>query len=198
VPAAILIPVSPFEEGKSRLAPVLSKAQRAALGERFFRHVLSIAVRAVPDGHCFVISRSAAVLGLASRDGAQGVLERQRGLNEALMQGATVARTQGATGLLVLSSDLPLLGREDLDAMLALCAQASAVIAPDAGDTGTNALWLSPPGLIPYAFGEGSFARHRRALEDAGHQAQVIRRRGLACDVDSPEDLERLRADGWT
>jgi len=197
VPAAILIPVSPFEEGKSRLAPVLSDGQRAALSQRFFRHVLDVAIGCVPAEHCLVISRSTAVLGLASRAGAQGILERQRGLNEALVQGTAVARTQGATGLLVLSGDLPLLDKEELDAMLALCADAPAVIAPDAGDTGTNALWLSPPGLIPYAFGEGSFARHCAALEAAGEQATVFRRRGLMCDVDSPEDLEQIRSDGW-
>ena len=197
MPAAILIPVNPFEEGKSRLAAALSAGQRAALNRRFFRHVLDIAIASVPSGHCLVISRSAAVLGIASRAGAQGILERQKGLNRALAQGAGVARTQGADGLLVLSSDLPLLSAKDVGRMLDAGADAAVVIAPDAGETGTNALWLAPPTLMPFAYGEGSFAAHREAAEAKGHTAVVIRSKGLACDVDTADDLRQLRAEGW-
>jgi 2-phospho-L-lactate guanylyltransferase len=197
MPAAILIPCNPFEEGKIALAEALSPGQRTALGRRFFEHVLEVATGCVPAGHCLVISRSAAVLGLASRGGAQGILERQHGLNQALVQGAAVARTQGADGLLVISADLPLLTAKDVGAMIEAGADAPIVIAPDAGETGTNALWLAPPAVIPFAFGKASFAAHREAALANGHSPLIIRSKGLACDVDTPEDLRQLRAEGW-
>ena len=59
----------------------------------------------------------------------------------------------------------------------------------DRTGTGTNALLLARPGLIPYRFGEGSLAAHRAAAEANGLRFAICERAGLATDIDQPEDL---------
>ena len=64
------------------------------------------------------------------------------------------------------------------------------VVAPDRREEGTNALLVKPPGLIEFAFGVGSFARHLRLAAQAGAHVREYRSPTLALDVDLPEDLE--------
>ncbi|HST41030.1 MAG TPA: hypothetical protein VLK58_16060, partial [Conexibacter sp.] len=60
--------------------------------------------------------------------------------------------------------------------------------------TGTNALLLSPPDAIAPAFGAGSCARHVAAARRAGATCRVLRLPSIALDLDTPDDLEALRA----
>ena len=63
-------------------------------------------------------------------------------------------------------------------------------IAPDRHNEGTNALLVCPPGLIRYAYGIGSFARHCELARQAGARLEIVHRPGLALDLDLPEDLD--------
>jgi 2-phospho-L-lactate guanylyltransferase len=67
------------------------------------------------------------------------------------------------------------------------------VLAPDRRQAGTNALLVSPPGLIEYVFGPSSFDRHRASALAAGARVLVCDRPGLALDLDLPEDLGLFR-----
>jgi 2-phospho-L-lactate guanylyltransferase len=64
-------------------------------------------------------------------------------------------------------------------------------VAPDRLGTGTNGLALSPPGVIGFRFGAGSFAAHRAEAAAAGLEPVIVTRPGLAFDLDTPEDLAR-------
>jgi 2-phospho-L-lactate guanylyltransferase len=64
------------------------------------------------------------------------------------------------------------------------------VVAPCRHGTGTNALLIQPPGLIPFAFGPGSFAAHCAAARAAGVEPVIYRSATIALDLDTPEDLE--------
>ena len=58
----------------------------------------------------------------------------------------------------------------------------------DQHGSGTNALLISPPGLIEPQFGTGSRELHRRAAAAAG--ATFLELAGpLELDVDTPDDL---------
>ena len=48
--------------------------------------------------------------------------------------------------------------------------------------------------VLPLCFGENSFARHQQAAKVARTRWRVVRARGVARDVDEPEDLDRLDA----
>lgn len=183
----ILIPVRPFEEGKTRLATVLGPAERTALNRRFFDHVFGVACQAVGPARCIVVSRSAEVRDLAEAAGARAVVETGNDLNAALTQGA--AEVPAGEAVLVLSTDLPGLGVDDVEAMIAAGEGAEVVIAPDAIGEGTNAFLLGRAGLIPFLYGPNSFTSHSTASAEARLTLQRIDRPGLAMDVDTADQL---------
>lgn len=187
----IVIPVRAPERGKSRLAPALSGAERAALNRRFFDHVLGVALQVAP-GRCHVISRSPEMLARAEAAGAHPMVEWSEGLNPALEQAA--AQLGGDASILSLSTDLPLLGEDDLQAMIAAGRCGPVVAAPDLAGTGTNALLLARPGLIPYRYGPKSLAAHRAEADRRALAFRALALPGLARDIDTPADLLTLRA----
>src|SRR3990172_28777 len=63
-------------------------------------------------------------------------------------------RQYGVSAVLVLPADLPLLAGEDVQSLIAHAQNPPVVaIAPDRHQQGTNALLITPPGLIEYEFG---------------------------------------------
>ena len=68
------------------------------------------------------------------------------------------------------------------------------VIVPDRHGSGTNALLLEPPQVMPPSFGAGSFARHAALARAAGAEVKVSELPSLSLDVDTPADLAALRS----
>lgn len=68
------------------------------------------------------------------------------------------------------------------------------VLSPDLSETGTNAVLRWRHQSLPLCFGEHSFARHQQAAEATETPCRVVRAKGVARDVDEPEDLNRLDA----
>ncbi len=64
------------------------------------------------------------------------------------------------------------------------------VVVPDRHHQGTNALLVSPAGLIQYSFGPGSYQIHCERAQQAGARLEICELPSLALDVDLPEDLE--------
>lgn len=64
------------------------------------------------------------------------------------------------------------------------------VITPDRHRRGTNALLISPPGLIRYEYGPDSFQKHCHQAKKAGARLEICERGSVALDIDFPEDLE--------
>jgi 2-phospho-L-lactate guanylyltransferase len=173
-----VIPTKPHAEAKSRLAPVLTDSQRADLSRWLLRRTVRLARQVI--GPVVVVSRDPAILTQAETQGAWGLPEVSTGLNLALTQAAHFARDQGATALLVLPTDLPRL----------TAATHLLVIAPCRRRTGTNALLMRPPNLIPFLFGPDSFAAHCAAARAAGVEPLIYRADSIAFDLDTPEDWE--------
>ena len=193
----IVIPVRSLTDGKRRLAPVLAPDERAGLVRRMFLRTLEAAIEAGPP--VLVVSPDPAALALARDRGATGLEEPHPvELNHALELAAREAAARGATALLVVSADLPDLGAEDLRAMLppppaAPSASVGAVvrIAPDEAGIGTNALYVRPPGLLSFEYGETSCRRHLDQARAHGARVERVERPGLRFDLDTPDDLER-------
>ena len=193
----IVIPVRSLTDGKRRLAPVLDPDERAGLVRRMFLRTLEAAIEAGPP--VLVVSPDPVALTLARDRVATGLEEpRPVELNHALELAAREAAARGATALLVVSADLPDLGAEDLRAMLppppaAPSAPAGAVvrIAPDEAGIGTNALYVRPPGLLSFEYGETSCRRHLEQARALGARVERVDRPGLRFDLDTPDDLER-------
>lgn len=192
----VIIPVKPFADGKSRLKPILSDAVRYDLNRRMCGHVLSVAKSVLAASRIIVVSADSAALALAESHGAIQVMESQsNGLNAALTLGAKTAIKRGAGSALILPTDLPALTGGDIAALRKeLRNPPSAVIAPDRRNEGTNALLLSPPDAFAFRFGANSFALHRQAAHGSAIDPAIIRRDGLAFDIDTPEDYQEFES----
>ena len=196
-----IIPVKPLNRAKSRLSGVLSQEQRTAFAEAMLRQVLATVTDVPQVVGTLVISRDSRVLAIARDYGAKTVQESgSPELNPALMRATEVVRTWGCTAVLVLPADLPFISRQDVVNMIEMDKDGPAVVlAPDRERDGTNALLIRPAGLIDYAYGPGSFARHVNLARDAGALVKEYTSDGMLLDIDLPEHLEeynRIVEDG--
>ena len=81
---------------------------------------------------------------------------------------------------------------EDVKALVAsLGPGPGCVIAPDQQERGTNALALAPPAPDFFRFGLDSFQAHLEAAKARGLNMRILRRPGLAQDLDTPEEYRR-------
>lgn len=184
---------------KSRLAGALSAAQRRELALAMLADVVEVCVQArgVLGGTLAVVDSPEARRAV-ERGGAIAVLEDPGtgDMNAAVTAGLRAARQRGATTVVVVPGDVPLIAVSDFEALLhAAGAATSAVIVAASHDgEGTNALLLRPPEVIQPGFGPPSVQRHAAAGQRAGAFTRVCVDLGLALDVDTPADLAILQS----
>jgi 2-phospho-L-lactate guanylyltransferase len=190
-----IIPVKPLRSGKSRLSGTLTADEREELNRALLRHTLKTLSDLKEVEHVLVVSRDPQALTIARMHGARTVREDgQPHLNTALQRATVVAQVYATRGVLVLPADLPLISPEDVHALIDHATDPPVVvIAPDRHEKGTNALLISPAGLIEYDFGENSFQRHCQRVKEAGARLEVVNLPSLGLDLDLPEDLELVR-----
>lgn len=187
-----VVPVKDLRGTKSRLAPVLNPGARAGLTLYMMGRVVAALREAGVEDVC-VVSPDIIVLNEAHRRGATPLIQESRGLNPALEEGRRRALGLGASTLLVLPADLPLLDAEDVRAVLEEAGEGkSVVISPDGARSGTNALLIQPPDALPFAFGPDSFEAHLEAARTRSLDVRVCERCHLAFDLDTANDLARL------
>ncbi len=191
-----IVPVKDLWGTKSRLAPILDGGARAGLTIYMMGRVISALHEAGVEEVC-VVSPDRIVLHEAEKRGASPLMQESRGLNPALEEGRRWAMDRGASSILVLPADLPLLEAPDVRAVLESAPEApSAVISPDGARAGTNALLIQPPDVLPFAFGPGSYEAHLGAARERGLDIRVCELPHLAFDLDTAEDLARLDKTG--
>jgi len=190
-----IVPVKPLRRGKSRLAGTLSEDERAELNRTLLQHTLKTLSDLKEVEEVLVVSRDPQALTLARNYGARTVREDgQPQLNTALKRATVIAQVYATQGVLVLPSDLPLVSREDVVALIERAGDPPVVvIAPDRHGKGTNALLISPAGLIEYDFGEDSFQRHCDRAKKAAARLEIVNLPSLGLDLDLPEDLEFIK-----
>lgn len=179
MPGVVIIPVKSFSLGKRRLAGAVDTQARARLGEALAQHVAATVIEAgqMP----LIVTAAPDVAEWATRSGFPSLPDPDDGLDMAAQSGVDWAMESGSYWL-VLHSDLPLIEASDIDALTRPLDAGRDVIAPSA-DGGTSA--IGSRNRVDFAFGVASFHRHLNSLADP----EVIVRRGLLLDVDSPGDL---------
>jgi 2-phospho-L-lactate guanylyltransferase len=183
--AHVLVPVKRLDAAKSRLAPALSATERAALMRELLEKVLA-AVSAADVGPVTVVSAERLELNGVPRWNDLG-LE----WNEALSAAMRAVVTEPVAA--IVSADLPLLAPDEVRELVRATPEQGIAIAR-ALDGGTNAVSMRPPGALTTRFGEPASARaHADAATALGLAQQIVDLPGLAFDVDTPADLERLR-----
>jgi 2-phospho-L-lactate guanylyltransferase len=180
--------VVPFRaaSAKRRLEP-LDEEARGELAHRMLANVITAATVVGPT--ILVTERDAGCArALAAEHGVTIVDDPGQG------QGPAVAAALGLVTewpALVVNADLPQARARDLLALLGAMPADGIAVAPAADGT-TNALALSRAGLFATLYGPGSAQRFLAHAAELGVEATEIDIPGLARDVDTVDELQRL------
>ena len=201
----VVVPIRGADRGKSRLGPALDPEERSALVLGMLARTLTVVGEWPAAAMIWVVTNDTDAARLARRSPRVTVVADplHDGLNGALRAASSAAAAAGATAVLFLPADLPLIGRPALDTLLEAADATMAagngrpivVVAPADARTGTNALLLSPPGIIEPSFGPQSLEAHLRAGAAADASMQLVIDPALGFDLDTPDDLFRLEVD---
>ena len=170
---------------KSRLAEWMSSDRRLSLVRAMLGHVVQT-LRETPG-----VDRIA-VVSPEHGDLAGDVIalaDPGRGLNYAMMHASAEARRRGATRLLIVHADLPLLRSTEVATLIGAAESTGVAVAPDRAGSGTNALCLSSLSRFRFRFGPGSLRKHLAEAAMHGMPPVLVRSPGLAFDVDQMADL---------
>lgn len=188
-----LIPVKALREAKSRLTAHLPQERREQLVLDMLQHVIAVLRESRSLEKVSVVSPDTYVLACAQAWGAHGLIEEQQGHNPALSTAAQREIATGATALLTISADLPLLCPGDVENMIGQSLHYNVVLAPSRDGTGTNAVLVRPPLAVPYVFGLHSLQRYTSEAQQRDMPGVLYTSIGTALDIDTIHDLDLLR-----
>ncbi len=183
-----LVAIKARTDCKSRLAGALAGEARVLLARMMLRRALAALRESRTVEQVAVVTSErdmipADVLVLPDPGG---------GLNAALDSARRSLIGKGASELLVLHADLPLVTPADIDWLVESGRSTGFALATDAAGIGTNALYLAPPAQFVFRFGADSRFRHLEEAARLKFKTQVLRSSGLEFDLDGPADLDRL------
>jgi len=191
---ALLLPIKDLRNAKQRLSGALTRGERLALAQAMFRDTIAAVSNVRRADKVFVVTNSRPAMLTAEEHGWE-VLREERQISESVSVDTASRQCveRGATAVLRLPLDLPLVRPEDIDELLNIeCSPPGMVIVPSRDGTGTNAILRTPPTLFPSHFGPGSFVKHCQEGQGAGAQIVVCRNARLEMDVDDQADLLAL------
>lgn len=186
----IVLPVRGTTPSKTRLASLFDVEQRSRLMATMIGHMLA---QMPSDTDLAIITRNPAFIDPISPDTRiidQNVL--CPGLNGALKQAFLIARSEGYRDMLMLPGDLPLAQNDELTSLLYV--DGTMIIVGDRDQGGTNGLRLPTRWAESFRFGMGeqSFSHHLQEARCHGAVPVTVYRRGLAHDLDTPDDWYAL------
>jgi len=193
----LAVPVKDLVNAKQRLIPLLAAEERRALAAAMLEDVLAALAGARLDA-VWVVTRDPSVTALAQRAGATVVTEAEnRGHTAAVAAAQARAAREGARVFATIPGDVPCLTAAEVDALIGAADGAPAIVlAASRSGLGTNGVALAPPDGLALRFGEPSFDNHVAAARARGVEPRLLRLAGLSLDVDDPDDLVALLADG--
>jgi len=190
-----ILPVKSFRDAKQRLEPPLQPGPRRLIAEAMFADVLVALGRSRSIEKIIVVSTDHRAQSIAGAYGASLLDEDDRGHNYAAARGIRRAVDEGVERVLLVPGDCPALDPGQVDELVARPIDApSALIVPDRHGIGTNGLLLTPPDALEPSFGPGSCERHVVGAGSAGLNHEVVDVPTLGLDIDTADDLERLRS----
>jgi 2-phospho-L-lactate guanylyltransferase len=191
-----LIPVKHLSTAKSSLGKALTPPQRRELVLNMLADVLNAVHKAPSVEGSIVVSPDEEVLKFARTRGALGLADYGARLNEALELAIKHAMAKGATSILILPSDIPLLTAADVENIISITSSPRAAVIAPSKDNGTNALFLRPPDIMDLRFGGESFPIHLAEARRVGVRPHIYRSVNVATDVDDVEDLFKVETNG--
>lgn len=209
-PTVALVPIRNRVDGKRRLSAEFAPSERRALIESMAQHVVTTLMESGVVSRVMVISKDVDFIDDVLPDiGGVALIHQPAsllGLNAALDLGREWAIVRGASRLLVLSGDLPLLAVDDIHELSRR--SSPVVLAADWTGRGTNGILLNQqPSLhassgsahalnviadFAFRFGTDSLGKHLDEAATLDAPADIVLSRGTGQDLDTPEDWKLL------
>lgn len=186
-----VVPAKLFGRAKRRLIPLLSFQERHALARAMLEDVLAALERVPSLAGVAVITGDADATAMAHAAGALVIADTDNaGPTAAVTVAARHLEAMGDKGMLVVPADVPLITPAEIETLVAAHRVAPSItLVPATADGGTNALACSPPRVVPFAFGEDSFRRHREAARTLGIEPVILHLERIGHDIDRPDDV---------
>ena len=189
----VIVPVKQFHLAKQRLSTVLSDDERAYLAKMLLHDALQSITNSPKVSHTLIVSRDPAAEEIAHAFSCEFLAEEKADLSLAVSQGATLAKSRGASSFAMVPGDVPLVSAQEITTLINNAPRLSGItIVPDRHGTGTNGLVVRPTNLMSFQFGEGSYHLHTEAAQALGVTVTHLPLSGLSLDIDTPHDLLSL------
>lgn len=192
----MVVPIKAFESAKTRLSSRLDPDQRACLAQASAERVLvAVADCDAVDLRVAVVDNDVAAK-MALHHGFE-VLRRPDlyGQSAAVNAGFQHAVSRGATNVVTVSADVPLVRPKDIEQILKPRSPVLVMVSDRAG-LGTNALRLDPFVDLRLHFGPDSLSLHKREAAELKLPVKVIDNPRVRIDIDTPEDIDALEVSG--
>jgi len=189
----VLLPFKDPARAKQRLAGHLTPEERQELAWAMFEDVTRTVRGAITPDQVVVVTRGHPAL-LAEQSSWQVIEENQQiSESHSVDDSSRLLQQRGASVVLRLPTDIPLLEPEDVDALLNMSLGArSAVIVPSRDGKGTNALLRTPPDAFPSRFGDNSLVLHREEARRHRVELKIVENPRISLDLDEFSDLLRF------
>ena len=193
----LAVPVKDLVNAKQRLVPLLAAEERRALAAAMLEDVLAALASSRIDA-VWVVTRDEAVSAIARRFGARLITEAENlGHTAAVAAAQARALAEGVRLFATIPGDVPCVTATEVDTLVTAVDESPAIaFAPSRSGLGTNGVALAPPDALALRFGEPSFENHLSVSRARGLTPRVVDLPRLALDVDDPNDLVALLADG--
>lgn len=187
-----IIPVSKFENAKTRLSPFLDEKEREELLKVMLRDVTDCLKKYTDK--IIIISADEEVLSYAKSLNLQPLKENENSnLNKALKQAMNYCK--GKTKKVIITpSDVPLIGKTNVKMLIESSKSLDFIIVPSKGG-GTNAI-IMKPSAIRTKFGDFSYKEHVNIASRKNLNPQVHDSFFMALDVNTAEDLGEIMVHG--
>ena len=179
--AAVVMPVKAFRHGKLRLAPTFTPSTRAELARTMAAQVL----QAAHPLAVIVVCDDEEVRDWTELHGGEALWTPGVGLNGAVEAGVALLHLRGIDRAIVAHADLPLATE-----LASLATAEGVTLVPDRHGDGTNVICVPTGSGFRFAYGAGSFSKHRAEAKRLGLATHVELDPRLAWDIDVPADFD--------
>src|SRR5262245_6221155 len=172
----------------------MTQEERTRLAWAMLENTFAAAAVARNVDRIAVVTLYPPAIELARKYGMEVIAETEQISESASVDfGSKEAKKRGATAVLRLPIDLPLVTSGDIESIFEQDGEGpSIVIVPSRDGTGTNAILRRPPDLFPSHFGPGSLSKHLAEAAAAKAACRVIELHRIALDIDDPGDMSEF------
>lgn len=190
----VIVPVKDLSKAKERLSSLLPQNERTALAYAMLEDVLVALKESKLADRKFIVTLDAKAIEIANGLGIEVILEtEQNGESASVDYASEISMDMGATSVLVIPGDAPLITSDDIDFILEREKDAPSIIfIPARDELGTNAFLRKPPNAIPSMFGHDSFNKHKAEADKKNIPHESFHNPRIGLDIDNPDDLKEF------